>query len=160
MNIISAILLVLTVLLYIGSIANILTMNASDPAGNGLSQSFAVLIAFALWILIAILLVIGGVKGEMPAWSAASALVLHPASCAATLAAIRLMSGQLNKTHWPIVIPVLAPALMIAYASWAYLPSFRAAVSATVAGAAVWGTILVLSVAPWPLVAKRSREAI
>jgi|SRR5215510_2876649 len=160
MNIISAILLLITVLLYIGSIANILTMNASDPAGNGLSQSFAVLIAIALWILIAILLIIGGIKGEMPIWSAVSALLLHPASCAATLAAIRLMSGQLNKTHWPIVIPVLAPALMIAYAGWAYLPSFRAAVPASTASAAVWGTILVLSVAPWPLVTKRSRPTL
>ncbi len=151
------ILLVLVILLWLPLVGNLATINNSDPAGNGLSKAYGVFMAIALWILMALLLVVAGVKGQMPMWAGVLAFLLAPASGAATLAAIELLSDR-TFSRWPILIPALVPPLIAAFAIWAYVPSIHAAIPANLAGAIVWGTVLCLAISPWPSIAKRSGE--
>ena len=152
------ILLVIASLLWAATVANTVTLRSSDAAGNGLSHAFGVLMAIALWILLAILLVLAAVRGEMPGWMRVGAVVLVPASGAATIAAIEVLSqGTEWPLKWPLVVPILAPGLLIAIALWTYLPSARAAASPPVVGAIAFGVLTVLSIAPWPLLRERGR---
>jgi hypothetical protein len=63
-------LLGVAVLLWLATVANTISIKSSDAAGNALSQAFGVLMAIALFVLLAIVLVLGVVRGEMPAWMA------------------------------------------------------------------------------------------
>lgn len=158
MTILGAILLVITALLYAGAVGLITSINSSDPAGNGLTQSFAFLTTIALWIFLGALLLLAATKGEMPGWAAGAACVLVPASGAAAIAAVGLLKDSFYHAKWPLVIPALAPALMMAFALWAYFPGLRNALPALGVSAIVWGSLLILSLAPWPTVAHRARH--
>ena len=156
--VIFCVLLALTLFLWVGQIANLNQINASDAAGNALSDAFAVLLALAEWGLLAALLLMGGIKGEMPGWAAILAYVLHPASCAAAIATGSLMRGSAGTTiPGLIVVPVVAPLAIAAFASWAFFPAFRGAIPAGAAGSA-WGAVLLLAILPWPFLAARSRQ--
>lgn len=157
MTVLNLILLGVTVLLWFALVGTVLTLNDSDPAGNGLSYAFGVFMAIGLWVLLAGLLVMAAVRGDMPGWSKVAAVILVPASGVAALGAIHLMSGY-SSPRWPAVVPIFVPALIIAFALWATVPSVRAAMSPSMAGGIAWGTILILSIAPWPAAAAGSRE--
>ena len=153
-----SIVLVITVLLWAATVANGVTMRSSDAAGNALSHAFGVLMAIALFVLMAILLVLAAIRGEMPMWMRIAAVILVPASGAATIAAIELLSQSTEwPVRWPLAIPVLAPALLVAMALWGYIPSVRAVAPAPVVGTVAFGALALLSVAPWPLLRERSR---
>jgi hypothetical protein len=158
MTVFGALLLLLTIILYVGTVANLATMRDSDPAGNALSQAYAVFMVIALWILLAGLLVIAGLRGEMPRWAPLAAVLLVPASGAAAVAAVQLLADTFYPARWPIVVPALAPFLIVAFALWAYFPAFRHTVPATAASSISWGVVLLLSIAPWPAVAYRARH--
>ncbi|MEO8202154.1 MAG: hypothetical protein ABI679_16605 [Gemmatimonadota bacterium] len=158
MTILSAILFGLTVLLWILMVANVLTLNESDQAGNGLSYAFGVLMILALWVLLTALIVLAITRSTMPGWIKVAAIILLPASCAAALCALNLMRGQTGFV-WPAIIPVLVPAIVIGFALWASVPSFRGALSAEAAGGVAWGMILILSLLPWPSAMARNRGA-
>jgi hypothetical protein len=135
-------------------------MNQSDAAGNGLSYSFGMLAAIVLWVLLAVLLVIAGRRAPISGWSRIAMLLLHPLSLAACLAAITLLRGRPSPaTRLPMLVPVLAPLLMVGFASWSTGPALRAALPAPVAGGITWGVILVLSILPWPLRARQATDA-
>ena len=145
-------------LLWAATVANAVTIRSSDAAGNALSQAFGVLMAIALFVLLGVLVVLAGVRGGMPGWMRAAAIILVPASGAATVAAIEVLSqGTEWPVRWPLVIPILAPALLVAFALWTYLPPLRALVPASAVGPIVWAGLALLSVAPWPLVRERAR---
>ena len=152
------VLLGVAVLLWLATVANTITIKSSDAAGNALSQAFGVLMAIGLFVLIAIVLVLGVVRGEMPMWMRVALLLLVPASGAATVAAIEVLSqGTEWPVKWPLAVPILAPLVLIVVALWSYSPSMRAALSpATVGGVAIL-TLAVLSIAPWPLLRERGR---
>jgi hypothetical protein len=149
-------LLVLALLLYAGMMGSVTSLHASDAAGNGLAEVYAVFLAIALWLALAVILVIAGINGEMPGWAAGSALVLHPVSCAAAIAAISLLSENAS-AEWPVVVPAFAPLLIALHSIWAYFAGLRAKVPASLASTAAWGAITVLAIAPWPVIAERSR---
>ena len=158
MTVFGALVLLLTTILYVGTVANLTTMHGSDPAGNALSQAYAVFMVIGLWILLAALLLIAGLRGQMPRWAPLAALLLLPASGAAALAAVQLLADTFYRAKWPIVIPAVAPLLVIGFALWAYLPALRHAVPAAAASSISWSIVLLLSVAPWPAVAYRARH--
>jgi hypothetical protein len=161
LTLLGAFLLLLTALLYAISLVNLLTMHGSDPAGNSLSQAYAVFIVIGLWVLLAVLSLIAGLKGGgMPKGAAVAAMVLLPASGAAAVAAIHLLSDRFYQSRWPIVIPILAPVLIVAVAVWVYLPAWRQAVPAATAGPVIASALLVLSIAPWPAVVYRARHRV
>jgi hypothetical protein len=150
--------LVLTAVLWAATVANTITIRSSDAAGNALSHAFGVLMAIALFVLLAILLVLAAARGVMPVWMRIAAVILVPASGAATIAAIEIMSqGTEWPVRWPLTIPVLAPALIVALALWTALPSIHGLASASAAGGIALGGLALLSVAPWPLLRERGR---
>jgi hypothetical protein len=150
--------LVIAALLWAATVANTITIRSSDAAGNGLSHAFGVLIAILLWVLLAILVILAAARGEMPGWMRVAAVVLVPASGAATIGAIEIMSqGTEWPVKWPLAVPILAPGLLIGMALWAYVPSLRAMAPASIVGGVVWGSLALLSVAPWPLLRERGR---
>ena len=158
MTVVSGILLLVTLLVWAAVIANCSTLNSSDPAGNALSSAYGAFMVLGLWVLLAILLVIGAVKGDMPGWSKAAAVILVPASGAATLVAMNLMSGHPD-VKWPLVVPVLAPLLLISFALWSYFPAIRSILPSGAAGAITWGSVLLLSLLPLPALRARGQES-
>jgi hypothetical protein len=155
MALVSGILLI-TLLLWAAVLANGVTLNSSDPAGNALSQAYGVFMVIGLWVLLATLLSIAAVRGPIHSWATIAAIILVPASGAAALGAMHLMSGN-SATRWPLAILVLGPALLIGYALWLYFPGLKAAIPAPGANGVVWGGLLLLSLSPWPRLAQRSR---
>ncbi|MGH7712617.1 MAG: hypothetical protein ACREOG_15100 [Gemmatimonadaceae bacterium] len=154
-----SVLLAIACLLWLGLVAAVLTLNSSDPAGNALSYSFAMLMTIALWILLAILLLLAGAKGAMPRSVALWALVLVPLSGAAAVASLVLLEGRVDTlAKWPLAVPVLAPLLIMLYAAWSLYPAWRATVPPNAANAAVWGGLLILSLVPWPAVLRSPAE--
>jgi hypothetical protein len=157
MTVAGGIILVITLLLWAAVVANCSTLNTSDPAGNALSSAYGAFMVLGLWILLAILLVIGAIKGDMPGWSKLAAVILVPASGASALAAMNLMSGHPG-VRWPLVIPVLAPLLLIALSLWSYFPAIHSTVPSGAAGAITWGSVLLLSLLPLPTLRARGQE--
>ncbi len=165
MTVIGAIVLFASLALWAGLVGNLLTLPSSDPAGRGLAEAYAFFLALALWALLGVLLLIAGVRGQMPSSAKAVAVLLFPLSGAAVLAALGLLQHQpAGIQRWPLLLPLLLPPLIMAYAVWAWAPALRSAVSSGSAGAVAGGAILLLSLAPWPGViaganARRSARA-
>jgi len=158
MTIIGGIVLFASFALWAGLVGNLLTLSASDPAGRGLAEAYAAFIAIALWVLLGVLLLIAGVRGQMPSSAKAAGMLLFPLSGAAVLASLALLQHHPEGIQrWPLIIPVLIPPLMMAYAVWAWLPGLRAAVPPGVAGAVAGGAILLLSLAPWPRIISNAK---
>jgi hypothetical protein len=156
-----AIFLVLLALMLFFFVGQMLSLNDMKTAGTGhgsFSGVFAVILALLVWGLLAALLIMAGVKGEMPTWAAFVAFILHPASFAAVIAATGLMEKGQAAKPWVMVVPAAAPLLMAAYASWAFFPALRAAIPAVAAGSMAWGVVLVLTILPWPSATQQWRE--
>jgi hypothetical protein len=149
MTIFTVLLIAIAAFLWIGLVATVATINGNDAAANGLSEYYAVFGSIGLWLLLAVIMIIAGIRGGMSVRSAICAVVLLPASCAATIAAIAILKDA-TESRWPIVVPVLAPMLLLSYAVWLYFPRVRALVAAQTVEAVTWGVLLLLSVAPWP----------
>ncbi len=149
----AALVCLIAVPLWLGVIANLLTLNDSDAAGNALSQAFGAIGLIIVWILLAVLLVVAAVKGSMPGWVKPVAVVLLPASGAAALAVLDLL-GHREPVKWMIVVPVVVPLLVFTFSAWALLPGFHSAFSGKVAGGVAWSVILLLSIVPWLRVAQ------
>lgn len=120
----------------------------SFSAGRG-DASFGEAIASFLftvgvWVALAVLLIVGGVMGEMPRWSAMIAVILLPLAGVATFVAIDMCSRHIK---WAVAFPIVLPLLVALYALWARTPKFRAAVAATPMSIGVWGLVFVLSAA-------------
>jgi hypothetical protein len=158
MTVVAGILLVITLLLWAAVVANCVTLNSSDAAGNALSSAYGVFMVIGLWILLGILLLVSGSKGTTPGWNKIAAFILVPASGMATLVSMSLMSGH-PSVRWPLLLPILAPPLLISFALWNYLPGLRSAIPATYADPVTWGALLVLSLLPLPALRTRDREA-
>ena len=130
----------------------------NDAAGNALSQGFTALEIVVLWVLLAVLAIVGFCKGGMPMPAAFAALILIPASGIASIRALELLSRpSLSPHYWPIVVPAVAPPLIILFCLWAIYAPLRAIVPAAAAGGFVWGAILLLCIGIVPLEGMRSK---
>ena len=127
----------------------VMLINASSTAGSGEAAIGAAIgemfVIAGLWIVLAILLLVGGLMGRMPGWAAIVAIFLHPLSGVAAVVAFDMWS---RKIGWAIVFPVLLPPLLALYAMWARLPKLHTMFPAAPTSAGVLGMILVLSIAP------------
>jgi hypothetical protein len=121
---------------------------SAAPLGGGedaYSQAWAaLLLTFWLWVALAALLLVGGVKGHMPRWAALSALLLHPLSGVAAFAAEDAASRH---AAGALLIVALLPLVVAGYAFWARLPRLRAALPEVATSLAAGAAILALSVA-------------
>jgi hypothetical protein len=101
-----------------------------------------------LWGALALLLVAGGIMGEMPRWAAILACFALPLSGVGAFIAIDMMSRH---AHWALLFPALLPLLIALYAMWARFPRLHARFPARITSAVLWGAILVLSILPMPI---------
>jgi hypothetical protein len=123
-----------------------------EPATNAIQQGFDELIRdvliVSLWIVLAILLFLSGKGLKMRPQARVAAAILVPLSGVAAFYAADLYARYAG---WAIVVPALLPPLIALYAMWAHLPVLDTALPAKIVNAAVWGAILVLTIAPLPL---------
>ena len=101
-----------------------------------------------LWVVLAVLLVVGGVMGEMPRRAAIVAAIVHPLSGVGAFVAIDMVSRH---AAWALLVPGLLPPLLAFYSMWARCPALRRVFSPKITSIAVWGVILVLTIAPFPI---------
>jgi len=124
-------------------------VSAATPLGSGeaaMSDAFAsFFLTVGLWVALALLLVNGGLMGEMPRWSAILAVFVVPLSGVAAFTAIDMCSRHMR---WAIFFPAALPLLIASYAIWARLPRLRALLPSPATGVIAWGLILALSIAP------------
>jgi hypothetical protein len=141
------VLLALAGALYLWLMVSITGPNAHGDAvvGQALQQLF---LTVCLWGALALLLVAGGVMGEMPRWAAILAVFAHPLSAVGAVIATDMMS---RNADWALASPALLPLLLGFYAVWARFPRLHAALPARITGIAVWVAILILAVAPMPI---------
>jgi hypothetical protein len=135
-------LLALAGALYIAMLAT--TSFSSGGGDAAFGQAMASLtITIGLWIVLAILVVVGGILGEMPRSAAIAAVFLLPLSGVATFVAIDMCSRHIK---WAILFPAILPLLIALAAVWARIPPFRAAVSIRRMSLSLWSLVLLLSV--------------
>ena len=143
-------LLAVAVVLYVLMLGNAWNL----PTGGGESSMAAAFEALflttALWIVLAVMVVVGGVMGSMPRWAAWLAGLLVPVSAIANFTAVDMCSRHMP---WAIVLVAVLPALVAFYAFWARLPRLQAALPAERTSAALWGAIFFLSVITFVLAA-------
>ena len=129
--------------LYVLMLANALY----QPSGGGEAGIF---LTAALWIVLAIMIIVGAVTGSIPGWAGGLAGILVPASGVANFTAVDMCSRGMP---WAIVFPILLAPLIAFYALWAGWPRLHAALPAEGTSVAVWASIFVLSVATFVLAA-------
>ena len=143
-------LLAVAVVLYVLMLANA----SHQPSGGGESSMAAAIEALyltaGLWIVLAIMVIVGAAEGSMPGWAGALAGILVPASAIANIAAVDMCSRNMR---WAIVFPLLLAPLIAFYAFWTRMPQLQAALPAERTSVAVWASIFFLSVATFVLAA-------
>jgi hypothetical protein len=127
-----------------------------DGISRGLAAVSAVVGIAILWIMLAILLVLGAAKGRMPRWAVIAGLTLHPVSLLAVGATVDLLSSP--GFDWALIVPGVLPPLIACYALWARLPGLHGLMPEAATSGVVWGAVLLLSIAPWIGIAQRSAE--
>ena len=134
-----------SLLLWILLLPSLADLAGSDAAGNALAQAYTAIATIALWVLLALLVLIGWIKGEMPAPAALATLILVPASGFAALTAMDLLSRPGVPPHlWPIIVPAFIPPLIVSFCFWTLTPSLRAIIPAGFAACFVWGAVFIL----------------
>lgn len=153
--------LLVTAISWIATVAMTATLNESDQAGNGLSYSFAMIGVFATWTLLAVLLLFAFRQTPAPGWAVGLSLVAVPLGAAACLTVINLLKDNRDfPAQWPIVVLVVAPLLLMAFALWACVPSARALMAPMFVHRTVFAAVILLSIVPFPLRgAQKKRQA-
>ena len=148
----SAVLMALAALPYALMLAGIGDLQAVDGIARGLVAVYAIGAAIVLWILLASLLILGGLRGYMPTLSAITAYILHPCSGLAAIASIFALS-QSDSPRWLLGVPVLLPPLIAAYAFWVQIRGAQSIASSTAIDSMIWFVISILSIMPWLAIA-------
>ena len=119
-------------------------VESGPPSGGGedaFSQAWGGFLAlFWLWIVLALMLIAGAVMGRMPLSGGIAALLLHPTSGVAAFVAIDAVSRHVGAG---LIVLLLLPPLIAAYAFWARLPQWREAYPN--ASVVVWVSVGLLS---------------
>ena len=157
-TIVTGILFVLAVVLWFGAVATLATLTASDPAGNALSEAYGTLLLLACWGVLAVLLVVLGILGELAGWARLAALVLVPLTGAVAVAILQLLRDP-AAPRWLIAVPAASGVLLLAYVAVALFPALGSRVAGLPVAAVTWGVLLVLGLAPWPLLMRARRAA-
>jgi len=148
---------VLALMVWLLSVATLTDLAGSDAAGNAYAQGFAAIELIILWLLLTIIAIIAAINGAMRWIGGIAALILIPVSGLMSGEALDMLSRPQDPPYlWPIVIPALAPLLIIAFCLWALLPSLRARISTALATGLAWGTTLILCASIVPLQQIRS----
>src|SRR4029077_14760341 len=111
-------------------------------------EGFGIMFAMMLWVVLGILLLIGGTQGEMPPWAAGTARILLPISAFAVV----VTAGLLDRGASPsfLMVPAIVAPLFAGYAMWARLPSWRLAMPANPTSIVVLAAVALLIAIPLP----------
>ncbi|HMN73303.1 MAG TPA: hypothetical protein PKA55_15695 [Rhodoblastus sp.] len=118
-----------------------------SPGGGDsvVSSAFVVIYdVLMVWTALVVLTAVAAIQGAMPAGGWIAAVVLLPASGAATVAAIDLAS---RGGRWALLAPCILPPLIAAYAAWARFAGLRGAMPVKAATYGVWGLVAAMSAA-------------
>ncbi len=147
---------VLAALIYALTLATLSSLADSDAAGNAYAQAYGAIEIIILWLLLAVMTLIAALKGDMPWPAMIAAVVLIPASGVAALSAEDLLARpDISPLLYPLIIPALVPPLVAASCFRALLPRLRAMVPARAAAGSIWGAVLIVSLAIFPLMQQR-----
>ncbi len=130
--------------LYVVMLVEALTVQTGGGEAAMASGFEILFITIGLWLALTLLLVIGGLMGEMPRGAALAAIPLVPASCIAAFVALDMCSRHIRSAAF---FPATLAALLGFYAVWARLPQLRAALPSKSTSLWVWGAVGVLSAA-------------
>jgi hypothetical protein len=145
-------------LIWVLQLLQLSDLDGSDAAGNAIGRAFGTIGLILQWALLASLVAIAYAKGVMPLPAALAALILIPAAFLASWAAADLLARpETTPFHIPIVIPALAPPLVVTFSIWALLPALRGVIPMSIVAGTVWGTVLLLSIAVLPLLQMRQQ---
>lgn len=134
-------LLLATGALYVAMLGSISFSTGIGDASFGQAVA-SFMFTVGLWIALVLLLVAGGIMGGMPRWVVFVTVFLMPFSGVAAFVAIDMCSRHIK---WAIIFPIVLPPLIAAYAMWARVPKFRAAIPAEPMSAITWALVLALS---------------
>jgi hypothetical protein len=143
----------LLVLLVVAFVPYVLMLiSAATPMSSGdasVGEAIAALFFIvALWVVLTVMLVVGGATGAMPRSAAIVAVFLVPASGVAAAVALDMCSRHMR---WAIVFDIVLPALIVIYAFWAGMLQLHTRLPAQRVGTAVWATVFLLCVATFAL---------
>lgn len=141
----TTILLLLAALLYLAFLANLLGARGSDAAGRGMAMGFAAILGFLLWLVIAALFAVAILRGRMPAYGIAAALVLVPLSALAAASAAGFYSEGRSAL---VAVPLTLPPLLALYALGARFVGWHEALPSTPVTMVLGGAIVALTIVP------------
>ncbi len=144
----------LILLLVAAALYVLMLVSAAEPLAQGdavVGQAIAsVAVTFFLWVVLAIMLIAGGIGGAMPRWAAFLAVVLVPMSGVAAVVAIDMCSRHMPAA---ILFPAVLPVLIAFYAFWARLTRWHARWPPQPTSTAIWASVFVLSILTFMLAA-------
>jgi hypothetical protein len=133
----------------IAAVLYVLMFNSAlTPMGGGeaaFSDAYAAFfIVVGLWIVLAIMLVVGGIMGSMPRWAGWIAVPLLPLSGVAAFAATDMCSRNMRGA---VVFPASLALIIAFYAYWARATHLHEKMPAQRVSGLAWGAVFFLSVA-------------
>ncbi len=125
MSILLGLFTIIATLLTLAVSATVFQLRASDPAGNGLAQAFLAVSAIALWVVLAIVLVLTALREQryqLP-WASVNlySLLLFALAAAGQLACLVQLSGRNADGWFRLVLQVTvvaSPALILTHVAW------------------------------------------
>ncbi len=134
-------LLIAAVVLYAATMGNLSDAPYSDAAGRGMALAFGAIFAAVLFVVIAALLIVAAVKGEVSLAAGIGLLLLVPAALVSVWYAGDAYGARDLSAIW---VPVLLPPLFVLYAVRARFAPLRKAMREWIANAIVLVSCAVL----------------
>jgi hypothetical protein len=136
---------VLAIVLYAGMMGSLSDAPYSDAAGRGLALAFGAILAALLMIVLAILLLVAALKGEMSIVGRLGVFVLLPLATVAMWMAADAYGARDTSAIW---VPALLPPFFLLYALRARFAALRRRVSELAANIALGVAVIVLMGVP------------
>ena len=140
------VLLAVACVLYLGMLGSLSGLNETDAMGRGMALGFGAIFGVALWLVLAVLLLVAALNGAMPAIGKIGAALLLPFSAIAASVATDLYGGG---AAWAFAVPLLAPPLIMIYALWARIPTLQTSLLPLPTTAIVGSLVVILALAPF-----------
>lgn len=141
----SIVLLIVAGFLYLAMAGSLADLDATDAAGRGMAMGFGTIFGAALWLVLALLLLIAAINGDMPTMGKIGAAVLLPVSAVAASVAADLYS---HRADWAFAIVLVLPLLIAGYALWARIPALHTALPPLQITVLLGGALVLLCLAP------------
>lgn len=141
----SIVLLIVAGFLYLAMAGSLVGLDATDAAGRGMAMGFGTIFGAALWLVLALLLLIAAINGAMPTMGKIGAAVLLPLSAVAASVAVDLYS---QRADWAFVVVLVLPLLIAGYALWARIPALHATLPPLQITVLLGGALVLLCLAP------------